>query len=72
MPPIQWVKERREQDPLGSTSTSVRIDAPVVENPEQIRKTRGFGFGMLPVTTKGTAPTVRRKTSTALPPESRL
>ena len=61
MPPIQWVKERQNRIPFGSTSTSVRIDAPVVENPEQDSKNASIGFGMLPVTTKGTAPTAAEK-----------
>ncbi len=45
MPPIQWVKERQNRIPFGSTSTSVRIDAPVVENPEQDSKTHRSDLG---------------------------
>ena len=39
MPPNQWVKLRQKSIPLSSASTSVRMLAPVVVNPETVSNT---------------------------------
>ena len=36
MPPTQWVKLRQNRMPRGSASTSVKMDEPVVVNPEML------------------------------------
>ena len=57
MPPIQWVKLRQNRMPLGRSSTAGRMLAPVVVKPETVSNMASTGLGMLPVSTKGTAPT---------------
>ena len=58
MPPIQWVKLRQNRMPLGRSSTAGRMLAPVVVKPDTVSNRASTGFGMQPVTTKGTAPTM--------------
>jgi len=55
MPPIQWEKERHMSMDLGSASISVKIVAPVVENPEHISKKASINLGIVPEITKGMA-----------------
>ena len=57
MPPTQWVKLRQNRMPLGRSATAGRMDAPVVVKPETVSNSASTGFGMQPVSTKGTAPT---------------
>ena len=47
MPPIQWVKERQKSMLLGRASISERMEAPVVEKPEQVSKKASTKFGIL-------------------------
>ena len=58
MPPIQWVKLRQNRMPLGRSSTPGRMLAPVVVKPDTVSNRASTGFGMQPVTTNGTAPTM--------------
>jgi len=44
--------------PLGRPSTAGRMLAPVVVNADTVTKRASTGFGMQPVRTKGTAPTI--------------
>ena len=62
MPPIQWVKLRQNRIPLGSPSTAGRMLAPVVVKPETVSNRASTGFGMQPVSTKGTAPITEMNT----------
>ena len=62
MPPIQWVKLRQNRMPLGSPSTAGRMLAPVVVKPETVSNRASTGFGMQPVSTKGTAPITEMNT----------
>ena len=56
MPPIQWVKLLHIRRHLGSSSTEVRILAPVVVKPLTTSKKASTGFFIHPLITKGTAP----------------
>ena len=56
MPPTQCEKLRQNSTPLGSDSTSDRIDAPVVVNPEAISNSASTYDGMAPEMTSGSAP----------------
>jgi|GEM_PF-3273277 len=57
MPPIQWLSERQKRIDFGSASTSVSMEAPVVERPDMVSKNASVGEGIAPETTNGTAPT---------------
>lgn len=56
IPPSQWVSDLQNSIPLDNPSISVRIDEPVVENPEDVSKTASAKFGISPEATKGMAP----------------
>ena len=58
IPPIQWEKLRHISIHFDKSSTLVKIDAPVVVNPDTISKTASTIFGISPLTTKGIAPTI--------------
>ena len=48
MPPIQWVKLRQNKIDLGKISMSVRMDEPVVVNPEIDSKKASVNPGIVP------------------------
>ena len=56
MPPIQWVKLLQNSTHFGTTSTSVRMLAPVVVKPDTVSKRASMGFVMAPLKRKGSAP----------------
>ena len=56
IPPSQWVKERQNKMDLGKTSMSVKIEEPVVVNPEQLSKNASINESIAPDAAKGIAP----------------
>jgi len=62
IPPSQWVKDRQNSIPLGKTSISVIIVAPVVVNPDTVSKNASTKEGILPENTKGKEPKKDTKT----------
>ncbi len=56
IPPSQWVRLRQNRRERGSTSMSVRIDAPVVVNPLIDSKIASSTAGIAPETTNGRQP----------------
>ncbi len=56
MPPIQWVKLLQISMQWGRASTSERMLAPVVVNPEMVSNNASIGWGMLLLKIKGRAP----------------
>ena len=60
IPPIQWVKRRQNIIALESPMLSlgkVKIDAPVVVNPETVSKNASKKYGISPLIIKGKQPT---------------
>ena len=57
IPPIQCVKLRQNNIPLGSDSISVNMEAPVVVKPDDVSKKASINEGIAPLITKGRAPT---------------
>ena len=58
MPPTQWEKLRQSNMHLDMASTSGRILAPVVVNPEMISNTASTNEGISPLKTKGRQPII--------------
>ena len=58
IPPIQWVKLLQKRIQRGTTSTFVRTLDPVVVNPDTASNNASTGFGITPLITNGTAPTM--------------
>ena len=56
IPPIQCVNERQNNMPRGRDSTSLRMEAPVVVNPEMDSNSASSTRGMAPLSRKGSAP----------------
>ena len=56
IPPIQWVKLRQKRIEWGSISTFLRIEEPVVENPDVDSKNASINEGMVPLIRYGNAP----------------
>ena len=56
MPPIQWVKLRQNRLHRDSASTSLKMLAPVVVNPEIVSNSASVKLGISPLNTKGRAP----------------
>jgi hypothetical protein len=56
IPPIQWVRLLQKSIEYGSTSTSVRIEDPVVENPDVDSKKAFMKFGIVPLKRYGNDP----------------
>ena len=56
IPPIQWVKLLQNRRDLGHDSTSARILAPVVVNPDAVSKTASTIWGIYPEIRNGSAP----------------
>ena len=58
IPPIQCVKLRQKISDFGNASTSVKMDAPVVVNPETVSKTASAKSFIYPENTNGNAPKI--------------
>ena len=58
IPPIQWEKLRHIRTERGRISTSPRIVAPVVVNPDTISKSASTGLGKQPLKYRGMAPQI--------------
>ena len=58
IPPIQCVKLLQKRRHLGSASTSLKIEAPVVVNPETVSKNASIKFGIAPDKKKGSEPKI--------------
>ena len=61
MPPSQCVKERQNIIDLGRTSTSVKIEAPVVLKPEQDSKKASAADEIAPEIKNGRAPITEQR-----------
>jgi hypothetical protein len=72
MPPIQCVKLRQNNMPLGSDSTSFKMLAPVVVKPETVSNTLSTKDGITLLSIKGSAPnidiSIHDKAATHKPP----
>ena len=58
IPPIQWVKLLHSNIQWERASTSERILAPVVVNPDTVSNIASIGLGILPDITNGNAPAI--------------
>ena len=56
IPPIQWVKLRQNRLHRDSASTSLKMLAPVVVNPEIVSNSASVKLGISPLNTNGRAP----------------
>lgn len=61
MPPTQWLKLLQKRMHFGKGSMSVRIEAPVVENPEAISNMQSQKVLKYPENQNGTAPNTERR-----------
>ena len=66
MPPIHCMSERQKRMPWGRHSTSSRMVAPVVVNPDIVSKKASVRLVMLPWMRKGNMPNSEKMTHTAV------
>ncbi len=56
MPPIHWVKLRQKCSDLGKASMLIRVELPVVVNPQTLSKKASVKEGIAPPIRKGSVP----------------
>ena len=65
MPPTQWVNDLQNSSQWGSASTSDKMDAPVVVNPDAVSNTASIKSVIYPARKNGNAPKMLYKNHTS-------